>query len=130
MCWRTCSPLRDLAGRLTAVADAEADAELQFDWSAAAGAEAKVATQFLVQIGVTAAGAPDGVHLIVGDVNPPVVVGRTEASRQEQLARYQGKLPVTVHGRYFFSRARLEELRNALNLLAEKYDEAAEAGGQ
>jgi hypothetical protein len=106
------------------------ETRFEYDWSAAVGVEAKVATQFLVQIGTPAAGSPDGVHLIVGSVNPPVVVGDTEESRQAQLARYQGKLPVTVHGRYYFSRARLEELRNALKLIAETYDEVTEAGGR
>lgn len=103
--------------------------ELEFDWSAAANTEAKVATQFLVQLGTAAGDVMDGVHLIVGHANPPVVVGESERSRQEQLARYQGKLPVTVHGRYFFSRARLEELRRALDLVAQRYDDI-EAGRQ
>jgi hypothetical protein len=107
-----------------------AETKLEFDWSAAATLETRLATQFLVQLGTTGDGKPDGVHLIVGDATPPVVVGDSEESRQRQLSRYEGRLPVTVHGRYYFSRARLEELRNTLDLLAEKYDEATEAGGQ
>lgn len=96
--------------------------QLEFDWSAADGVEAQVATQFLVQLGVPAGDKPDGVVLIVGHVNPPVIVGKSDASRREQAARYGGKLPVAVHGRYYFSRERLEELRRALNDLADRYD--------
>lgn len=95
---------------------------MQYDWSEAAEVDAQVATQFLVQIGMPANGRPDGVHLVVGNANPPVVVGDDEEARQEQWARYGGRLPVKIYGRYFLSRARVEELRNVLNDLAEKYD--------
>lgn len=106
----------------------EVQVDLQLDWSDAGGVEEHVATQFLVQIGMPADGKPDGVHLVVGHASPPVIVGDTAERRQEQLDRYGGKLPVTVHGRYFFSRARLEELRRALNTLAAKYDELSGVG--
>ena len=120
-CWQT--------GAVTG-SDEAGEAEFEFDWSAAAEVETKVANQFVVQLALPAADRPDGVQLIVGHVNPPVIVGKTEDSRREQLARYNGKLPVTVYARYYVSRARLEELRNTLDLLAEKYDEVADSGGQ
>jgi hypothetical protein len=113
------------------VAAGETDYQLQvqLDWSAAADVDAKIATQFLVQIGVPAGGRPDGIHLIVGHANPPVIVGDDEKTRQAQVERLEGKLPVIVHGRYVISRARLEELRNVLDDLAEKYD-ALDATGE
>jgi hypothetical protein len=117
-------------GTLSRVASEEehTEVQLEFDWSAAVGVEAQVVNQFLLQIGMPAGDKPDGVHLLVGHSNPPVVVGNDETSRREQVARYGGKLPVTVHGRYFFSRARLEELRQALDKLAGAYDELSEPG--
>jgi hypothetical protein len=102
--------------------------KLEFDWSSAADVEPTVATQFLIQLGMPAGGEPDDIHLIVGHVNPPIVVGDSHESRREQVERYGGKLPVIVHGRFVLSRARLEELRNAINDLAEKYDELAGGG--
>ena len=109
--------------------DGDFELQLQLDWSGAADVDAKVATQFLIQIGMPAGGRPDGLHLIVGHANPPLIVGGDDESRQEQAARYDGKLPVTVYGRYVLSRARLEELRNALDELAERYDALDEAAG-
>jgi hypothetical protein len=107
-----------------------AQLELEFDWSEAAEAPAQVATQFLVQIGMPADGMPDGVHMVVGYANPPVIVGKDEESRQAQADRYNGRLPVTVHGRYFMTRARLEELRATLDEVAKRYDELTQAGGE
>jgi hypothetical protein len=108
--------------------DNAVEVELSFDWSDADGVEAKVASQFLTQIGMPAGNKPDGIVLVVGHLNPPIILGPSDEARHEQVARYGGKLPVQVHGRYVLSRARLEELRNALNELAEKYDELAEGG--
>lgn len=104
--------------------------ELEFDWSAADTVETQTATQFLVQLGIPAGDKPDGVVLIVGHVNPPVIAGRNEASRNEQARRYEGKLPVAVHGRYHLSRVRLEELRVALDVLAKRYDAFDESRGE
>lgn len=54
-----------------------------------------------------------------------------DLSRQHRRARrYDGKLPVTIHGRYFMSRTRLEELRRALDRLASTYDTLSEEGIQ
>lgn len=102
--------------------------KLEFDWSDAADQDVRVATQFLVQIGVPVDGKPDGVYLIVGHANPPVIVSDDAKSRAEQVERYGGKLPVDVYGRYFLSRARLEELRGALDKLARTYDGLSEGG--
>ena len=107
------------------VAEDAEDTELalEFDWSSASDLNAQVATQFLVQLGIPAGDRPDGIFLVVGHADPPLIVGTNAASRQEQAARYGGKLPVTVHGRYYLSRLRLEELRRALNDLAKRYDD-------
>jgi hypothetical protein len=105
------------------------EVQLEADWSAAADVEELIASQFLVQIGLPAGDRPDGVHLIVGHATPPILIGDDPASRQAQLARHDGKLAVRVHGRYFITRARLEELRNVLNGLAETYDELKRGAG-
>lgn len=52
--------------------------KLEFDWSDAADSEAQVANQFLVQMGMPTAGKPDGLYLIVGHANPPVVISDDE----------------------------------------------------
>lgn len=103
--------------------------QLEADWSAAAEVEEQVATQFLVQIGLPAGGRPDGVHLVIGHGLPPLVTGDDVASRQAQVDRLGGKLPIKIHGRYFITRARLEDLRNSLNRLAQTYDELQKASG-
>ncbi|OLT12268.1 hypothetical protein BJF78_24725 [Pseudonocardia sp. CNS-139] len=104
--------------------------DLELDWSAGDSVEPKAANQFVVQLGPTVAGAPDGVYLIVGQVAPPLVVSNVPEKAQAQIERYGGRLQVHVHGRYHMSRARLDELRRVLDLLAEQYDEQASSGEQ
>lgn len=98
---------------------------IELDWSAARDTPAQVASQFLVQMAMPAQGKPDGVFLIVGHANPPVIIG-SESMKAEQRDSYNGRLPVDVLGRYYLSRARLEELRDVLSQLIKNYDEAVE----
>jgi hypothetical protein len=113
-----------------AVADnvEEQELPLQLDWSEAIHIDAEVANQFLFQLGLPIAGKPDDAHLIIGFTKPPVIIGSPDM-QAEMISQYDGKLPVTVHGHYILSRARLEELRNGLNELAKRYDEISESAG-
>ena len=104
--------------------------ELELDWSAAAALDAKIANQFIVQLGAPATGgAPDGVYLIIGEVTPPLIISNTAEGRKAQAESYGGRLPVRAHGRYYLTRARLEELRKVLDRIAAQYDEVS-GGGQ
>jgi hypothetical protein len=123
-------PLDVARWQTASVSGSEFEVQLEFDWSEAVDAAPQYASQFLVQIGMPANGRPDGIHLVIGHVNPPLIVSDDEESRRRQLARYEGQLPIKVHGRYVFSRAKLEELRSVLNNLAEKYDELDAAAGE
>jgi hypothetical protein len=108
-----------------------ASLEVEIDWSAAQTTPVLLANQFVVQVGTTSSvdrPAPDGVYLIVGQAAPPVILPGSTESVTRQLARLDNRLPVTVHGRYFLTRQRLDELIAVLTETAEKYDEAATKG--
>jgi len=96
--------------------------QLRVDWSQADHVPTQLASQFLVQVAIPVGQSPDGVVIAVGHLDPAVLIGSDE-DRRQQAERYEGRLPVQVHGRYYLTRSRLEELRNALNELASKYDE-------
>lgn len=98
---------------------------IELDWTAAAEHPAEIASQFLVQMAMPSGGRPDGVVLTVGHASPPVIIG-SERMRAEQEARYDGRLPVDVLGRYHLSRVRAAELRDVLSKLIVEYDKAAE----
>jgi hypothetical protein len=100
--------------------------ELRLDWRAADEVGVRVANQFMVQVGNGAFG-PDGMYLIVGEATPPVVTGEDRAARRADLARYDGKLPVAVHGRYYVSRGRAQELVDLLTRQIQQHDRLLEA---
>lgn len=101
---------------------------LRLDWSAADGVDVKLLNQMVVQLGSPAAGQPDGFYLLLGEVTPPVVVGDDDETRERDLARYEGMLPVNVHGRYFVSRARMDEFIELLQRMTTQYDEISGGG--
>ena len=104
---------------------------IEADWSAAQTTPVQLANQFVGQLGAETASldhpVPDGVYLIVGQASPPVLVG-SEAMQREQVERLGGRLPIAVHGRYFITRARLDDLIRVLTETAHKYDAATERG--
>lgn len=102
--------------------------EIRLDWSAADEADVKIISQVLVQLGNPAKGSPDGIYVALGDAPPPIAPGDNEDERQAEMERYGGKLPVTVHGRYFLTRARLDEVLSVLQQAAQRYDEMNEGG--
>lgn len=111
-------------------ADEVEQVAFNLDWSGADGVEPRLANQFVVQLAPPSGSVPDGVYLLVGDVTPPLVVSKNPEFRQAELDRYDGKLPVRVHGRYFLTRGRLEELRTVLDELARQFDEEAALNGE
>lgn len=77
----------------------------------------------------TAAGVPDGIYLVLGTVAPPLVIGDTPEVRKAYIeAATRNGLTAEVHGRYFLSRGRLDEVITALETIRDRYDEAASAG--
>lgn len=101
---------------------------MRLDWSAAKDVDVEVVNQLVVQLAGPAGGRPDGLYLILGDAPPPLVVSDDEESRRTELAAYDGRLPVAVHGRYFVSRARLGEFIDVLQRVAKLYDGMSEGG--
>jgi hypothetical protein len=101
---------------------------IQLDWRAAKAVDVQVATQIVAHLASPVGGRPDGLYLIVGDAPPPLILGEDDETRQAELATYEGKLPVAVHGRYFVTRARLGEFIEVLQRAATLYDEASEGG--
>jgi hypothetical protein len=88
------------------------------------------ANQFLVTLGPpTSAGVPDGIYLVLGTVAPPPVMGDTPEDRKASAtAAARAGVTAEIHGRYFLTRGRLDEVIRALETIRAKYDEAASAG--
>jgi hypothetical protein len=88
------------------------------------------ANQLLATLGPpTANGVPDGIYLVLGTVAPPLIVGDTPEARKAYVeAATRNGVTAEVHGRYFLSRGRLDEVITALEGIRDKYDEAASAG--
>jgi hypothetical protein len=89
--------------------------EFVADWTGADAIPAQLANQILCQLGLPTGpeSIPDGVYLTFGNASPPIVIGDTELARQ-QLAAYNGRLPVAPLFRVFLSKDRVQE---ALTLL-------------
>lgn len=88
------------------------------------------ANQFLATLGPpTAEGVPDGIYLVLGTVAPPMVLGDTPEDRKASVAEAtRDGITAEIHGRYFLTRGRLDEVIRALETIRVKYDEAASAG--
>lgn len=119
------SPTPGTLASVTADPEDVQPVELRLDWRPAEDAGVRVANQFMVQIANGSFG-PDGMYLLVGEATPPVISGEDQASRRAELARYEGKIPVTIHGRYFLTRGRMQELIALLTRQAEQHDRLLE----
>ncbi len=88
------------------------------------------ANQFVATRGPpTTDGVPDGIYLVLGTVAPPIIIGETPEARKAYVeAATRGGLTAEIHGRYFLTRGRLDEVITALETIREKFDEAASAG--
>jgi hypothetical protein len=99
---------------------------LRASWRGIDDVPVRFVNQFLVSTGLSSAdGTPDGVYLALGHTAPPILLGTRDEMRA-QLASHEGRLDVTVHGRYVVPRARLEELIEILRTALEKYDRAVQ----
>lgn len=94
------------------------------------GIPTKFVNQFVATVGPpTVSGVPDGIYLALGSIAPPAIMGDTPEARQPYIdAAMREGVVVDVHGRYYLSRARLEELITALESIRDKYDEAESTG--
>ena len=88
------------------------------------------ANQFVATLGPpTADGVPDGIYMVLGTVAPPLIIGDTPEARKAYVeAAMRGGLTAEIHGRYFLTRGRLDEVIKALETIRDRYDEAASAG--
>jgi hypothetical protein len=99
---------------------------VRLDWSEVEASPAPHVNQVLAQIGApTGRGVPDGVHLALGSISPPVVLGDEEerAARAAEISR--STLKVTVHARAHVSREVLDDIIRVLQTTAEQYDAMA-----
>lgn len=104
----------------------EAQLQLAIDWSEAATTLTLPANQFVVQLGARIGDKPDGIHLVVGFLAPPIVTSNDPRVREDQISALGGKLGVQVHGRYVMTRERVEELIGVLQSVADQYDAVME----
>lgn len=88
------------------------------------------ANQWLATLGPpTADGVPDGIYLVLGTVAPPIIIGDTPEARKAYVeAATRGGLTAEIHGRFFLTRGRLDEVITVLETVRDRYDEAASAG--
>lgn len=88
------------------------------------------ANQFVATLGPpTSDGVPDGIYFVLGTVAPPMILGDTPDARKAYVeAAMRDGVAAEVHGRYFLSRGRLDEVIKALESIRDKFDEAASAG--
>ncbi|MEV0838506.1 hypothetical protein AB0I55_03000 [Actinocatenispora sera] len=118
------------AGAISSTGMAGVQVTLRVDWDRAEDVPTVPANQFMTAIGLPDAdGVPDGVHLIVGHLGPPLFAGTPE----EILAQAQDKgsaATVEVQGRFVLTRGRLAELINVLTKAAEQYDSIAGGKGE
>lgn len=87
------------------------------------------ANQFVVTLGPpTIDGVPDGIYMVFGTVAPPLIIGDTPDARKAYVeAATRGGLTAEIHGRYFMTRERVGEVITALEVIRDRYDEAASA---
>ncbi len=103
------------------------EASIAVDWAGASDKPLLHVNQFAAQTGVPARdGIPDGLYLLLGSVAPPLIFGKTNAEYQREIEAL-GSVPVTIHGRFHLSRARLSELIDVLTQAAQNYDAIAKA---
>ena len=101
--------------------------EVPVDWGGAADVPTAYVNQFVVQLGPpTRGGLPDGIYLVLGNVAPPLIIGENPAAREASIRRAQGGVKPEVHGRFYLTRERLDELISSLQTIADAYDKAAE----
>ena len=89
------------------------------------------ANQWLATLGPpTADTMPDGIWIwLLGTVAPPIIIGDTPEARKAYVeAATRGGLTAEIHGRYFLTRGRLDEVITVLETVRDRYDEAASAG--
>ena len=104
-------------------------ASVAVDWAGVSEMPPLHVNQIAAQIGVpTADGMPDGLYLLLGAVAPPLIFGKDEEAQRREIEAV-GSIPVTVHGRFHLSRARLSELIDILVRAAENYDTVAKGLG-
>ena len=93
------------------------------DWSSAAGVPVAYVNQFVAQIGPpTRSGTPDGIYLLLGSVAPPLIVGDDDEARRPYVEAAMVGVKPEVHGQFYLTRERLDELIHALYTIAENFD--------
>jgi hypothetical protein len=93
------------------------------DWSDAAGTPVSFVNQFVAQLGPpTRSGRPDGIYLLLGNVAPPLIVGDDDEARRPYIEAAIAGIKPEVHGQFYFSRERLDELIHSLHTIAENFD--------
>ncbi|MEV7552349.1 hypothetical protein AB0N89_22300 [Amycolatopsis sp. NPDC089917] len=100
-----------------------AEVQVRTNWGQAADVPVQVANQFIAQIGAPVNGRPDGVHLLIGHISPPLLIGGDAQDTRRQIEELGGQIPVTVHDHLFLTRERLGELVGVLQDIERRYDE-------
>jgi hypothetical protein len=94
---------------------------IQTEWGDLDAVPVQVANQFAAGVGVPVAdGVPDGVYLTMGHLGLPILLGTPAEVRSQIEAK--GRLTVVVQGRFFLTRARLDELIGVLTKAADQFD--------
>jgi hypothetical protein len=97
--------------------------QIPVDWSDAAGTSVIYINQFVAQLGPpTRSGTPDGIYLLLGSVSPPLIVGDDDEARRPYIEAAMAGIKPEVHGQFYLSRERLDELIHALHTIAENFD--------
>ena len=101
---------------------------VRVDWGDAADVPTENLNQFVCQVGAPLRdGRPSGVHLLLGNIVPPLILGDDPEEVQRFIDMAQAGAKVQVHGRYILSREQVDQLIGALQKIAEIYDSAVEA---
>lgn len=99
---------------------------IRLDWSEASSASLHHVNQAIGSLGPPTRGIPDGVYLMLGEVEPSIVQddeGREQAIRELKSAGAKVRVP----GRYHFSRELAGEIIRVLREVTAQYDAAVNA---
>lgn len=113
-------------GSVTATGEPLVQVSVPVDWSSATRTPVVYINQFVAQLGPpTRNGTPDGIYLLFGSVGPPLIVGDSAEARQPYIEAAKSGIKPEIHGQFYLSRERLDELIHALSTIAENFDAVA-----
>lgn len=95
----------------------------RLDWTDVSAAPARHVNQALGQLGTPVKGVPDGIYLVLGNVEPLAIADEQDRGRVIEELTASG-LKVEVRGRFHLSRETALEVIRVLQATADQYEAA------